>query len=228
MIRPALLFAGLTGLAGGAAAQDFVPPTGCTPTLTVQQRACIVVNVWQCEDDAPGEQWIAMFGPAGPFQVKKVDEEFQWLETYYADHTEFMELPAADPGSLTELFETGRDVYDFTTTSDSGTPPERVVGVDRLTGEEVEIDGEPLLRTTYAYDVVTSDGEISYSGEGTQFVSERHRLFFLGQSWPRDEPEDVLDASPVEFLYPDDPGFFSTEPKFDCGVVESAMPGASQ
>ncbi|WP_373355576.1 hypothetical protein [Pseudoroseicyclus sp. CXY001] len=228
MRRLLLALGPLAALAGPAAAQDFTPPEGCAGVVTVQQRACIVVNVWQCQDDAPGEQWIAMFGAAGPFQFKKVDEDFQWLETYFPDRTETMVTPAPDPESLTELFETGRDTYDFTTTSDNGAPAERVVGFDRLTGEEVTIDGEPLLATRYGYDVVTPDGEITYSGEGEQYVSERHRIFLLGRSWPRDEPGEVLEASPVEFIYPGEPGFFSTEPKFDCGVVESALRGASQ
>ncbi|NDV02900.1 hypothetical protein [Pseudoroseicyclus tamaricis] len=227
LVAPVL--ATLLGLAAGSvAAQDFAPPEGCVGTLTVQQRACLVVNVWECEADAPGEQWVALFGVGGPFQVKKVDEDFQWLTTFYPDRVETMELPAPDPGSLSELLETGRDSYDFTTTSDDGAPAERVVGVDRLTGEEVEIDGEPLLATTYSYDVVTADGEITYSGVGEQYVSERHRLFLLGRSWQRDTPEEVLEASPVDFIYPGEPGFFSTSPQYDCGVIESALPGASQ
>ncbi|MBL4812005.1 MAG: hypothetical protein JKX69_06530 [Rhodobacteraceae bacterium] len=207
----------------GAAQTTFEPPVGCTGILTVQHRACIVTHVWQCEADAPGAQWVALFVENGPYQVRKIDEEFQWLESYYANppRTELMQVPAPDPESLTELFATRYDTYDFTTTSDDGRDPERVVGYDALTGGSVEIDGEPLLLTEYGYDLISPDGEVLYSGAGRQFVSERHRIFLLGTSWEQSTPDDVFDASPVEFAYPGEPGFFSSRPKFDCGVVMS-------
>lgn len=219
--------AALLVLAAGPAlaVTEFQPPQGCEGVLTVQAKTCLVSLVWQCGHDAPGEQWVAMFTGMGPFQVRKIDRDFQWLETYYTDRTERMEADPKDPASLTELISTGHDTYDFVVTTDDGAPPERVVGFDRLTGERVEIDGEPLLRTEFAYQSVTPDGELIYAGAGAQFVSERHHLFFLGTSWDQAAPEDVFDATPVEFIYPGEAGFFEAVPRYDCGAILSSSPG---
>lgn len=220
----------LTGLSmafamGAAHAQTFDPPQGCTGLLTVQSKSCLVTHVWTCEGDAEGEKWIALFNRVGPFNIRKVDEDFQWLETYYAQDgkVETMVVPANDPPNLTELFETQTDTYDFVIKNNIGEPDERVRGFDLLTGETVVIDGEELLATEFGYEVVLPDGEVSYRGAGAQFVSEAYRLFFLGTSWPADDPEDVLDASPVDFVYPGEAGFFASSPIYDCGVVPTGL-----
>lgn len=220
MCAAALVLMGVT-LAMPADAQTFAPPEGCDGVLTVQSRSCLVTHVWTCEGDAKGEQWIALFNRVGPFNIRKVDEDFQWLETYYAQDgkVETMVLPAADPPNLTELFETQTDTYDFVIQNNIGEPDERVRGFDLLTGETVVIDGEELLATEFGYEVVLPDGEVSYRGAGAQFVSERHRLFFLGTSWSAEDPDDVMDASPVDFVYPGEPGFFASSPIYECGTV---------
>lgn len=221
-----IAMATLVGAPVAVSAQSaFSPPQGCTGTLTVQGRACLVTHVWTCEADPPGEQWIALGGEAGPFMVRKVDAEFQWLETYFANppRVETMDQPAPDPGSITTLLAEGYDSFDFTVTYSDGTPAERIVGHDRLTGEEVVIDGEPLLRTEFAYEVISPDGSVIEQRAGRQFVSPAHRLFFLGTDWDQATPADISDASPVQFIYPGEPGFFAFSPKYDCGVVMSRL-----
>ena len=220
--RSALLtFLAASAMALPGAAQTFDPPPGCAGVLTVQSKSCLVTHVWQCEADAEGEQWVALFNRVGPFNVRKVDENFQWLETYYNQDgkVETMVVPADDPPSLTELFETQADTYDFLIENNIGEPTERVRGFDLLTGEEVVIDGEPLLATQFGYEVVLPDGEVSYRGAGAQFVSESHRLFFLGTSWSEEDPDEIFDATPVEFIYPGEPGFFDATPRYDCGAI---------
>ena len=206
------------------AAETFTPPQGCTGTLTVQMKSCLVTNVWTCQGDTPGEQWVSIFTQAGPWQVRKVDRDFQWLTTYYASPptVETMALPAADPSNLDELLSTRNDLYDFTVTRDDGTPAERFVGYDRLTGESAEIDGETLLRTEFAYDILDPAGETVSSAAGRQYVSATHRLFFFGQDWDAATPDQITDASPVKFIYPGEAGFFSAMPVFDCGGVLSS------
>jgi hypothetical protein len=88
------------------------------------------------------------------------------------------------------------------------------------------IDGEVLLNTEYAYDQLDPAGNITASNAGRQFVSEPHRLFFFGVSWSSETPDDQFDASPVEFIYPGEAGFFSATPKFGCGVIMSSFEGA--
>ena len=52
-------------------AQTFPVPEGCSGIVTVQQRGCVLVNVWQCEADPEGDKWIALFGEVGlvPFNM---------------------------------------------------------------------------------------------------------------------------------------------------------------
>lgn len=221
------LAAGLLATAAPAQA-TFAPPAGCEGRLTVQNRGCLMTHLWTCAGDPPGHQWVALFGRDGPFQVKRVDAEFQWLSTWFANppRREDMVVPAPDPESLTELFETGFDSYDFTTVPDRGDmTAERVVGFDRITGETV-IDGEPLLTTEYGYDLLLPDGARAHRREGRQFVSTRHRSFFLGESWDAASPEEVSDHSPVEFIYPGEPGFMAARPRYGCDVVMSSFGGA--
>jgi hypothetical protein len=221
-----VLAVGLTlGLGSAAtAAETFAPPQGCTGTLTVQMRQCLVTNVWTCAADAPGEQWVSLFTQEGPWQVRKIDRDFQWLTTYYANppEVETMQMPAADPSNLDELISTRNDTYDFIVSSDTGNEPERFVGYDRLTGETVQIDGETLLRTEFAYDQLNPAGDIISSAAGRQYVSATHRLFFFGEDWNAATPDLVTDASPVQFIYPGEAGFMSPNPKYDCGAVLSS------
>lgn len=226
LTRAALAFAVTLGAALPATAQDAFPvPEGCEGVLTIQHRSCIAVNMWRCEADAPGEQWIGLFIPQGLFSVRKVDDEFQWLETRYAfpPRTEVMDQPADDPGSITDLVANGVDTFDFVTRSTNDTPPERTIGFDMLTGEEELIDGEPLLPTAFEVEHSTPDGTVTSRSAGTQHVSERHRIFVLGLSWDPETPDDITDMSPVEFIYPGEPGFFSAAPKFDCGVTDAGF-----
>ncbi len=211
--------------APASAQGSFSPPAGCTGALTIQNRGCLMTHVWTCEGDPEGHKWVALFTEEGPFQVKQVDAEFQWLTTFYVNpvRREDMVVPAEDPESLSELFATGHDTYDFTVIPDrGGMPAQRFVGFDRITGETV-IDGEPLRTTEYGYDVLTPDGAVAYRREGRQFVSERHRIFVLGESWYADAPEDIRDLSPVEFVYPGEPGFFAARPKYGCGMMMSSF-----
>ncbi len=83
------------------------------------------------------------------------------------------------------------------------------------------IDGEPLLQTEFEGKTLTLDGVQLDEGAGRQYVSVAHRLFFFGEAWDIATPDQVTDMSPVEFIYPDEPGFFASKPKFECGVIES-------
>ena len=200
------------------AQQSFAPPEGCTGKLTVQQKGCVMVNVWTCEADDPGDQWIALIGQGGLFSIQKVDDEFQWIESYKLSGSEKLRLPADDPASLTELFDTQVDTWDFVIETEEGI--ERNVGYDTLTGETTVIDGEVLLNTEFEGRTLDGEGNEIEAGSGRQFVSEAHRLFFFGQAWDQATPDDVVDMSPLEFIYPGEPGFFSGSPKYECNVNE--------
>ena len=130
--------------------------------------------------------------------------------------------PTEDPASLSELFETQIDTWDFTLETADG--EERHVGFDMLTGETTEIDGEVLLNTEFAGRTLDADGNEIEAGSGRQFVSEEHRLFFFGIAWDDATPDDIIDMSPVEFVYPGEPGFFSDTPTYECNEIDASYP----
>jgi hypothetical protein len=220
MMKSATLLTALILAAPAAAQQSFAAPEGCEAKLTVQHKSCVLINVWTCEADNPGDQWIALIGGGGLFSIQKVDSEFQWLESYQVTGNEQLITPADDPASLTELFANQVDTWDFTLETEGGT--ERNVGFDSLTGETTVIDGEELLNTEYSGRTVDQDGVELDVGSGRQFVSEKHRLFFFGEAWQDATPDQIIDMSPVEFIYPDEPGFFSDQPKYECNEIDAS------
>ena len=221
MMKPMIILSALVVAAPAMAQQSFAAPEGCEAVLTVQNKGCVMTNVWQCAADAPGDQWIALITQNGVFSIQKVDAEFQWVEAYKMSGNERLITPAEDPASLTELFNTQIDTWDFTLETEEGT--QRNVGYDLLTGETTEIDGEVLLNTEFQGRTIDGDGNEIEASSGRQYVSETHRLFFFGEAWPQDDPDQVIDMSPVEFIYPGEAGFFADRPKYECNVIESGF-----
>lgn len=219
MMKPLMILSALTLATPVAAQQTFAAPEGCTGTLTVQQKGCVLVNVWTCEADNPGDQWLALIGQGGLFSVQKVDSEFQWIEAYKVSGNETLQTPATDPASLTELLANQIDTWDFTIETEEG--PERNVGYDMLTGETTVIDGVTLLNTEYQGRTLDADGNEIEASSGRQYVSEDLRLFFFGQSWDAATPDQVIDMAPVEFILPGEPGFFSDQPIYECNQTEA-------
>ena len=193
----------------------FYPPEGCTATLTIQSRGCRVDNIWTCEA-SPGHSWRMEFQADGPIFMSRIDYETQWIESYHLFPTRRRELvqPSDDPASLTELLDTGIDTYDFTMRTPTG--PVRIVGYDRLTGERVVIDDEPLLVTEFKARHETASGTV-LDIEGNEYVSVRHRRFIAGTySGTGESGAFEEDQTPVDFIYPGEPGFFTKTPLYDC------------
>lgn len=232
MLRPLATSLAVLAAAPAAAQAVFTPPAGCTGVLTAQLQGCLMTHVWTCEGDAEGHQWVALFDEIGPRQIRLVDRDFQWLQTFYFDPPAVETLEStSDALNLDTLFRYKFDDFDFVTRTDTLSEPERFRGYDRLTGETVVIDGEPLWRTEFAYDVLDPDDTVYYSAGGRQYVSERHRIFFFGEAWDAATPDVITDNSPVSFAYPGEPGFFSQRPTEGCGALMSGVPqsqGASE
>ncbi|MCK0095645.1 hypothetical protein MWU60_08695 [Yoonia sp. F2084L] len=221
MMKSLSILTALTLATPVVAQQSFAPPDGCEAKLTVQHKGCVMVNVWTCEADNPGDQWIALFGQVGLFSVQKVDAEFQWIESFKMSGTERLITPAEDPASLTDLFSDQIDTWDFTLETETGT--ERNVGFDMLTGETTVIDGETLLNTEFQGRTLDSDGNEIESSSGRQYVSEEHRIFLFGEAWTADDPSQVTDMSPIDFIYPDEPGFFTDQPQYECNQTDASF-----
>ena len=217
------------GMAPSAMAQAFEPPQGCDAHLTVQYRGCLMNNIWICPADTPGDKWMALFNDAGLYRIRRVDENFQWLETYFIafDLKEIMDPEPVDPASLDMLFSSNRDTYDFVVRQEGSfaREPRRFVGYDQLTGAETVIDGERLLNTQYAYSVKDEDGQVLQQRVGRQFVHPEERIFLFGQSSDADGT-NANDNSPAEFIRPGEPGFFATRPRYDCDVMMSSWEDA--
>jgi hypothetical protein len=215
--------------AAPVAAQDgpnlFQVPEGCTAYLTVQSRGCMVSHHWTCEADPEGHHWRASVDQDGPFYLSFSDAEFRWLQSWNLREggTSILIEPEEDPASLTELLATGSDamVFSLVTETTFGSSQRDYTGFDRLTGDEVTVDGQTLAVTEFAYQYPV-DGGIRRV-EGNQFVHEGWRLFFGGietVTEPNGESFEY-DNSPMDFAEPGERGFLSMQPIYDCGDMMS-------
>ena len=213
-----------------AFAQDgpatFSLPVGCTAYLTVQNKNCTVNHHFTCEGDPSGHQQRASLDEQGMTYLGTIDAETQWINSFrpVSGYSERLAQFPTDPASFSELVETGRDTFDFITLSNE-IGDTRYVGSDELTGRKVTIDEVTLDETKFSITAFAEDGTFLWSSTGNEYISRDWRRFFGGTAvttTPTDEYE--RDGSPVEFIYPGEPGFLSTKPKFGCGVIMSSTP----
>ena len=205
-----------------AAAGSFTPPAGCTGWLAVQARACRVSNYYKCTQDAPGDQWRADFDQEGLFFASRIDSEAQWVESIDMSPMvrQTLDPNPEDPASFSELL-TGLDTFAFNLSRDNG-EQSRVRGFDRLTGRSIMIDGVTLLETQFEYNETDASGTSLRRSRGNEYVHPDWRLFFAGPSeWDGGDGYVPLDGSPLQFIFPGEPGFFSTEPLYECDAVLS-------
>jgi hypothetical protein len=210
-------------LTPAALAGSFTPPEGCSLNMTVQSRGCNVANYYTCEADRSGEQWRADFDQEGMYFQSKIDAETQWIESYEISPPvkQVLDPNPADPASFSNLLATGYDSFSFGLSKDDGRTSS-VRGFDRLTGEEVVIDGVTLKRTEYEMTETAADGTILRQARGREFISEEFRSFFAGSSEYMSEGEWLpLEGAPMSFEFEGDKGFGATQPIFDCDAVLS-------
>jgi hypothetical protein len=211
-------------LPGAALAQvPFALPQGCTAYVTIQMASCTVSHAFTCAADPAGVQRRVDLDEEGVTYFGAIDAEAQWLESTHvrAGHSEALAPDPADPMSFSELVETGVDNFDFTTLSDE-IGPTRFVGGDSLTGQTVVIDGVTLEQTRYSIRATDAAGTEMWSSEGFEFISRDWRMFLSGVSTIT-VPGGTFDSDdrPVEFIFPDEAGFLSPDPKHGCGMVMS-------
>ncbi len=205
----------------------FQVPDGCTAFLTVQSRSCFVSHHWTCENDPAGTHWRVSADEEGPFYLSFTDTEFRWLRSWDLrnDIQGTLVEPEDDPANLTELLATGSDSMVFSMLQEGPLGQERrdYTGFDRLTGENVVVDGQTLMVTDFAYQYDTSDGP--RRTQGNQFVHEDWRIFFGGvetTTLPNGE-EFEGNYSPMDFAAPGEDGFLAMQPIYDCGAVMSSL-----
>lgn len=209
---------------GWAVGQTFQMPDGCEAFVTVQGKDCTVSHMFTCDADPAGHTRRADLDEEMITYVGRVDSEAQWIESFHllSGHSERLESNPADRASLSELLANDRDTWDFVTESDE-IGPTRYTGEDRLTGERVVIDDVTLLRTEYEIVSRSADGEELWRGQGREFVHPEWRVFLSGVSeYQTSDGSFESDGTPVEFIFPGEPGFLSVNPKYGCGVVMSS------
>lgn len=224
-IIPRLLLVALTVFAAPhpADAGSFTPPAGCTGFLTVQARACRVSNYYTCTQDAAGDQWRTDFDQEGLFFASRVDAEGQWVESIEMNPMvrQTLDAGAEDPASFTELL-SGLDTFAFNLSRDNG-ERSSVRGFDRLTGKSVVIDGVTLSQTQFEYSEADGVGSFLRRSRGFEYIHPEWRIFFAGPTeWDGGNGYLPMDGSPVEFIFPGEAGFFSTQPLFECDAVLSS------
>lgn len=210
-------------LASPVAAQEFSMPAGCEAYLTIQTSDCTVIHHFTCEGDPEGHKRRADLDEEGLSYVGRINNEAEWVESFHlrSAHTERL-ASSRDPMSMSELIANGIDTWDFETESDE-IGPSRYVGMDRLTGESVVIDGVELLVTNYELIAYDGAGNVVWESEGQEHISTEWRMFISGIS-TYETSDDVFtsDGTPVEFIFPGEPGYLSVNPKYGCGAVMSS------
>ncbi len=203
-----------------ASAGSFMPPEGCTTFMTVQSRQCRVSNHYRCDADPAGDQWRADFDQQGPFFISRINAEAEWVESFDLGEMivrQVLQPNPADPASFSELVGTGVDSFEFGLSRDNDEET-LVRGFDRLTGRSFTIDGITLRETEFDFTETDLDGTILRQSRGNEYISEEMRMFFSGPSQWNGGDGNFLptDGSPVQFIFPGEPGFAATEPLFDC------------
>lgn len=219
------------GTGSGPAPRLFSPPEGCTLTLTVQERSCSVAHHFTCTADQPGDLNAVYFGRGGEMTYEsRIDKETRWIwsrdpQTGIVDE---LEPGAEDDASFSTLVGTGRDDFDFWTKASDGVRL-RQQGDDQLTGETEVIDGETLEKTRFKLTTYGESGETLIVRTGQQYISRSLGRFFGGIEDESDwtGTEDKLDRRPVEFIRPGEPGFASTQPRYDCEVLTASLGGVA-
>lgn len=199
----------------------FEVPAGCEAFVTVQYRLCTVSHHYTCEGDPAGYQHRVDIDDEGPFFISTIDAETQWVESYdiRLDILDVLDPAPRDAANFTELTRTGRDDFDFSTTSERG---ETITyrGRDKLTGRTVVIDDVPLLETETFARATAADGSLVWESRGNEYIHLEWRFFLGGQSVTR-TPENTFedDDAPVEFHFPGEDGFLAAAPKFSCAAL---------
>ena len=192
--------------------------------MTVQSKGCRVSHYYRCTSDAPGDQWRVDMDQEGEFFFSRIDSEAQWVESFDPER-QVLDPSPADPASFSELLASGIDTWDFTVSKDDGTGS-RAAGFDRLTGKTVVIDGISLGQTEVDYTEYDRAGNVIRRSRGNEYVNPDWRVFFAGpgETDLGDGQWLAIDGSPVEFIFPGEDGFLSTQPIHDCDSLSAGLP----
>ena len=223
-MRKFVILACLTVQTAPALAGTWTAPEGCEAFMTVQAKSCRVSQYYRCEADTPGDQWRVDMDQEGAFFYSRINREAEWVESFDPAR-QVLDPSPADPASFSELMASGIDTWDFTLSKEDGTGS-RATGYDRLTGQLVQIDGIGLKQTEVEFTEYDLAGNVVRQSRGTEYMHPEWRLFFAGpgETDLGDGQWLPIDGSPVEFIFPGEAGFLSTEPRYDCDALTAEGP----
>ncbi len=161
------------------------------------------------------------------FFQSRINFETEWVESYDSDPPvqQLLDPGAEDPARFSELLATGTDTFAFELSRSDGAHT-KVRGFDRLTGRSVTIDGVVLEETEFDFEESDDFGTVLRRARGHEFISREMRLFFAGpgETDLGDGQWLPIDGSPVQFIFPGEAGFASTQPIFDCDALTAGLP----
>ncbi|WP_374430652.1 hypothetical protein [Tabrizicola sp.] len=223
-MQKTLILACLIAPAAPALAGTWDVPEGCEAFLTVQSKECRVSHYYRCSADNPGDQWRVDLDQEGPFFFSKIDFEGQWIESY-DPAMQTLDPNPADPARMSELLAEGLDTWSFGLSKDDGTGS-RAEGYDRLTGKSVTIDGIKLSQTEVDFTEYDLSGNVLRRSRGNEYIHPEWRLFFAGpgETDLGDGQWLPIDGSPLQFIFPGEEGFLSSQPLFDCDALTASLP----
>jgi hypothetical protein len=208
-----------------ALAGTWTAPEGCEIFMTVQSKGCRVSNHYRCTGDTQGDQWRADFDQEGLFFQSRINFETEWVESFDIDPPVVQRLAdKEDPARFSELLSSGVDTFAFGLTRSDGADS-RVRGFDRLTGRSVTIDGVVLEETEFDFEEQDLAGNVLRRARGNEYISRDMRLFFAGpgETDLGDGQWLPIDGSPVDFAFPGDKGFATTQPIYDCDALTAGI-----
>lgn len=227
MLRHSALACLSVMLAMPASAGTFTPPESCELFMTVQSRGCRVSNHFRCTADPAGDQWRADFDQEGIFFQSRINAEAEWVESleFNPSTRQTLDPGAPDAASFSDLLDSGTDTFAFGLSKNTGERT-RVTGFDRLTGRSVTIDGITLQETEFQFTETDLMGNLLRESRGNEYIHPDWRLFFSGPSqWNGGDGQFLpLDSSPLQFIFPGEPGFAATQPIFECDATLASLP----
>ncbi len=227
--RPAALplaFCALTAAFGTqATAQEnplmlpaFTMPRGCELIVIMQAPGCFASVIYSCEGDAQGTRRIADMVAEGMTYHSSVDAVYTWIDGFDPATGEYFEteMPVADTIDVDALVANGVNSFAITQVNRANGERQHFRGYDWLTGNETTIDGVRLLEAEFRMAATFDDGSPYFSAEGTEWVEPDLGLFFTGDVWYDGDASEVYENTPIEFVFPGEPGDTAYQPRYGC------------
>jgi hypothetical protein len=210
----------------GSAHAQYVLPDGCNAFLTVQSKSCLVSHFYNCHADVEGFKWGVDLDEQGEMYQVQTDAEAGWLyaldmpsgKSKYLDET-----GSINPASLTNLLQKDHDDLAFQMLSSSA----KIIalrGENQFMGQTVIIYDRLLFQTQSMMTTRDSMGNFPWDTLATEYVSPKHRLFFVGSNvYHTNKGTKFFNFSRLEFLLPNEVGFLADVPKFECESIMSTL-----